>query len=176
MMLIAGIIEAMEDILSQVEAQSPVETSVRKCRISLLWCSQSYWWCRRRIGVSELKIRPLEKIRIGGVGTLTALTACNNEILRNIAPFGQDLCQIWCHQCIVMTDFVDRFYKKTPTPAMITLFSFLSFTITSMLADREVQELLRDFELMGLQNLMSTPPTSAPHEETPPVPTQQMQT
>ena len=105
-MLAAGIIEAMEDILSQAEARSLVEVGVRKCRISLLWCSWSYWWCRRRTGVSELKTRPLKKIRIGGASTLTALTTCNNEILRNLVPFGQDLCQIWCLQCTVMADFV----------------------------------------------------------------------
>ena len=33
-------------------------------------------------GVSKLKMRPLEKIRFGDAGMLTALTACNDEILR----------------------------------------------------------------------------------------------
>ena len=50
-------------------------------------------------GVLKLKMRPLEKIRFGGADTLTALTSYNDEILGNIAPFGQDLpllCQIWC--------------------------------------------------------------------------------
>ena len=53
----------------------------------------------KKKGVSKLKMRPLEKIRFGGTGTLTALTAYNDEILRNLAPFGQDLpslSQIWC--------------------------------------------------------------------------------
>ena len=45
-----------------------------------------------------------------------------------------------------------------------------------MSADREVQELLREFRQRGLQNLMSNPPASAPHEEIPPVPSQPMQT
>ena len=46
---------------------------------------------RKKKGVSKLKMRPLEKIRFGGVGTLTVLTACNDEILGNLASFGQDL-------------------------------------------------------------------------------------
>ena len=50
----------------------------------------------KKKGVSKPKMRPLGKIRLGGAGTLTTLTTCNNEILGNLAPFGQDLCQIWC--------------------------------------------------------------------------------
>ena len=75
-----------------------------------------------------------------------------------------------------MIDFVDGFYKKPPTPIKFALRIFLSFTIESMSADRELQELLGEFEQGGLQNLMSNPPTSAPCEETPPAPTQPMQT
>ena len=126
--------------------------------------------------MSELKIQPLEKIRIGGASTLTALTAYNNEILRNLASFGQDLCQIWCLQCTVMAYLVDGFYKKTPRTAEIALHFFLSLTIESMSADCELQELLREFEQTGLRNLMSNPPASASREETPPAPTQPMQT
>ena len=75
-----------------------------------------------------------------------------------------------------MIDFGDRFYKKTPTPVRFAFFSFLSFTIASMSADREFQELLREFEQKGLPNLFNQPPTSSPREETPPAPTQPMQT
>ena len=100
--------------------------------------------------VLELHIRPLKNTRFGGAGTLTALTACNNEILGNLALFGQDLYQIWCLQCTVMTDFIDGFYKKTPGPAAIALRISLSLTIKSMSADRKVQGLLREFELRGL--------------------------
>ena len=75
-----------------------------------------------------------------------------------------------------MTYFVDRFYKMTPTPTMFAFFSFLSFTITSMSANLEFQELLREFEQTGLLNLFNQPPASAPREETPPAPTQPMQT
>ena len=53
----------------------------------------------KKKGVSKLKMRPLEKIRFGGVSTLTALIACNDEILGNLVPFGQDLPplgRIWC--------------------------------------------------------------------------------
>ena len=69
-----------------------------------------------------------------------------------------------------MADLVNGFYKKTPRPANFTLRIFLSFTVQSMSADREVQELLREFEQRGLQNLMSNPPASAPCEDTSPVP------
>ena len=75
-----------------------------------------------------------------------------------------------------MTDFVDRFYKKTPPPTMFAVFCFLSLTIASMSADREFQELLREFEQTGLPNLFNQPRSSAPREETPPVLTQPMQT
>ena len=34
----------------------------------------------KKQGVLKLKIQPLEKIRFGGAGTLTVLTACNDEI------------------------------------------------------------------------------------------------
>ena len=124
----------------------------------------------------ELKTRPLKKIKIGGARMLTALTCCNNEILRNLVLFGQDLCHIWCLQCTVMAYLVDGFYKKTPRPVEITFRISLSLTIESMSADRELQELLREFEQTGLQNLMRNPPTSTPHEETSPAPPQPMQT
>ena len=45
----------------------------------------------KKKGVSKLKIQPLEKIRFGSAGTLTTLTACNDEIFGNLAPFGQDI-------------------------------------------------------------------------------------
>ena len=53
----------------------------------------------KKKGVSKLKMQSLKKIRFGGTGMLTILTACNDEILGNLAPFGQDLPpfrQIWC--------------------------------------------------------------------------------
>ena len=75
-----------------------------------------------------------------------------------------------------MEDLIDGFYKKTPRPAEVALHIFLSLTIESMSADREVQELLREFEQKGLQNLMRNPPASVPHEETPPTPNHPMRT
>ena len=75
-----------------------------------------------------------------------------------------------------MTDFVDGFYKKTPTPVKFALRSFLSFTIEPMTADRELQELVREFEKGGLWNLFSHPPIHVPCEETPLAPPQPMQT
>ena len=84
----------------------------------------------KKKGVSKLKMRPLEKIRFGGVGTLTALTAYNDEILGNLAPFGKYLAlfgQIWCLQCTVIAYLVIGFYKKTPRPAKFTLRIFFEF-------------------------------------------------
>ena len=52
----------------------------------------------KKKGVLKLKMQPLEKIRFGGASTLTVLTACNDEILGNLALCGQDLPpfdQIW---------------------------------------------------------------------------------
>ena len=66
-----------------------------------------------------------------------------------------------------MTDTVDGFYKKTPTPVKFALRSFLSFTIEPMTDDRELQELVREFEQGGLQNLFIHPPAPVPYEETP---------
>ena len=45
----------------------------------------------KKKGVSKLKMRLLEKIRFDGPDTLIVLTACNDEILGNLASFGQDL-------------------------------------------------------------------------------------
>ena len=75
-----------------------------------------------------------------------------------------------------MTDFVDGFYKKTPTPVKFSLRSFLSFTIEPMTNDCKLQELVREFEHGGLPNLFSHPPAPAPCEETPPAPPQPMET
>ena len=44
----------------------------------------------KKKGVSKLKIRLLEKVIFGGAGTLTTLTACNDEILvESTAIFGK---------------------------------------------------------------------------------------
>ena len=75
-----------------------------------------------------------------------------------------------------MAYFIVGFYKKTPRPVKFTLHIFFSFTVQSMTSAREVQELLSEFRERGLQNLMSNPPTSTPHEENPTVPSQPMQT
>ena len=75
-----------------------------------------------------------------------------------------------------MTDFIDGFYKMTPRLVKFALRIVFSFTIESMSGDHELQELLREFEQMGLYNLMRNPLASAPREETPPAPPQPMQT
>ena len=171
---IKGIIEVVEDILSWVEVRSHVEDGIRKCRMSPLWHSQSYCLCQRRKDLSELKIRPLEETKFGGIGTLPVLTTYINEILENLSPFGQELCQIWSLHCTIITYFVDGFYKKTPTPVKFALRSFLSFTIEPMTADCELQELVREFEQGGLPDLFSHPPAPAPCEENPSAPPEPM--
>ena len=95
---IRGIIEAVDDILSWVEARLHVADGVQKCRMSLLWHSHSYWLCQRQKDLSELTKGLLEEIKFGGVVAFSVLTAYINEILENLPPFGQDLCQIWYHQ------------------------------------------------------------------------------
>ena len=75
-----------------------------------------------------------------------------------------------------MTDVVDGFYKKTPTPATFAFCNFLSFTIASMSADSELEKLVREFEQEGLPHLFNHPPVSVTREEIPLAPTQPMQT
>ena len=91
-MLIAGIIEVVEEILSWCQDVSKV------CTVSktLIGAQPELRIVLKKKGVSELKMRLLGKSRFGGAGTLTTLTTCNDEILGNLASFGQDLCQIWC--------------------------------------------------------------------------------
>ena len=119
-MLAAGIIEAVKEILSWYKDFSKVPI-VPKLKLVAM---------PKKKDVSQLKIRPLEKIIFGSVNTLTALTSCNDEILRNLAPFGQDLPSfghIWCLQCTVMEYLVIGFYKKTPRPVEIRITHFLEF-------------------------------------------------
>ena len=82
-----GIIVVAEDILSWIEDRIHVKDGTRKCRMPLLWRSQSHYLCQRRKDLWKLKIQPLEEIKIGGVGTLPVLTSCINEILENLPPF-----------------------------------------------------------------------------------------
>ena len=94
-MLAAGINKAVEEILSWCQDVSKVYIVSN----SLIVTQRKLLVVPKKKGVSKLKMRSLEKIRFGDIGTLTALTTCNDEILRNLAPFGQDLSllgQIWC--------------------------------------------------------------------------------
>ena len=85
-MLIARISEVVQENLSWYTDVSKVPIVV-KLKLVVV---------PKKKGVSNPKMRPLGKIRLGGVSMLTTLTTCNNEILGNLAPFGQDLCQILC--------------------------------------------------------------------------------
>ena len=122
------------------------------------------------------KSRPLEHCQFGGVGTLIALIACPNDIRRNLAPCKQDLCQLWRLQCTFMANLANGLYMKTPGYREISFRISLSFTIEPMSADRELQDLLREFEQMGLQHIFAPRPESAAREETLPAPTPPMQT
>ena len=113
---------------------------------TLIVAQPKLWIVPKEKGVSELKMRPLGKSRFGGAGTLTTLTTCNDGILGNLALFRQDLYQIWCLQCTFMVRMVIGFDKKSLRPANVELCIFLSSTVHCMSADREVQELLREFE------------------------------
>ena len=57
-------------------------------------------------GVSKLKMRLLEKIRFGGVGTLTALTACNDEILVESKAIIGKSSVVWTRYTTAQLDLV----------------------------------------------------------------------
>ena len=75
-----------------------------------------------------------------------------------------------------MADLVNGLYMKTPGYGEITFRISLSFTIKPMSADRELQDLLREFEQTGLQHIFTPQPEPAAHEETLPALTPPMQT
>ena len=85
-MLAARISEAVKEILSWYTDVSKVPI-VAKLKLVVV---------PKKKGMSKPKMRPLGKIRLGDASTLTTLTTYNNEILGNLAPFGQDLCHILC--------------------------------------------------------------------------------
>ena len=93
------------------------------------------------------KNRLLEHCRFGGASTLFSLTTYPKDICRNLVPWKQHLCQIWCLQCTFMTDLINGLYKKTPGHGKIT---FCGFTVELMSVDQELQKLLREFERTGL--------------------------
>ena len=72
-----------------------------------------------------------------------------------------------------MTDLIDGLYKKTPRHGKVT---FRSFPIEPMSVDQELQNLVREFEQTGLQNIVHPPPAPAPREETLLAPIPPMQT
>ena len=65
----------------------------------------------KKKGVSKLKMRPLEKIRFGGAGTLTALTACDDEILvESTAVFGK-YSVVWTRSTTARSDLVSLMHS-----------------------------------------------------------------
>ena len=65
---------------------------------------------------------------------------------------------------------------KTPGHGEIAFHISLSFTIEPMSADRELQDLLREFEQTGLQHIFAPQPEPVAREETLPASTLSMQT
>ena len=75
-----------------------------------------------------------------------------------------------------MADLVDGLYMKTPRYGEITFRISLSFTIEPMSADRELQDLLREFEQTGLRHIFAPQPEPVAREANLPAPTPPMQT
>ena len=126
--------------------------------------------------MSKLKIRPLNKIKFGGAGTLTSLTTYNDNICGKYSTVWTKSTIFGVFNAQLLQNLVIGFYKETPRPPTPALCIFLSSTVKSMSIEHEVQELLQEFEQRGLQNLMGTPLASPPPEEISPTPTQPMQT
>ena len=81
------------------------------CQISLFVAHTKLLAMPKRNGVSKLKMGPLEKIRFGGAGTLTALTACNDEILvESIAIFGKSSA-VWTRSTAAWSDLVSLMHN-----------------------------------------------------------------
>ena len=65
----------------------------------------------KKKGVSKLKIRPLEKVIFGSAGTLTALTAYNDEILvESTAIFGKSSA-VWTRSTAARSDLVSLMHS-----------------------------------------------------------------
>ena len=65
----------------------------------------------KKKGVLKLKMRPLEKIRFGGTGTLTALTSNNDEILvESTAVFGKSSA-VWTRSTATLSDLVSLMHS-----------------------------------------------------------------
>ena len=92
------------------------------------------------------KSQPLELCQLDGTGTLIVLNACPSDIRRKLAPWKSDLYQICYLQCTFMADVVIGLHKKSPEHGESAVRIFLCFTIKSMSAKQELQNLLREFE------------------------------
>ena len=65
----------------------------------------------KKKGVSKLKIRPLEKVIFGGDGTLTALTACNDEILVESTAVFVKSSTVWTRSTTARLDLVSLMHS-----------------------------------------------------------------
>jgi len=110
------------------------------------------------------------------MGTLITLIVCTNEIKENPVPVGQDFYQIWCLKCIVLTNLIDKVYKRIPKLAKNAFCISLTLTSEPMTDERELQDLVREFKQRGLQSHSDPPHTPVPHEEAHPAPPRPMQT
>ena len=125
---------------------------------------------------ARLKIGPLGSSQIGGGSALIALNACTKRIIRNQAPLGQDFHQIRCLQCTVLLDLIDGVHKKMPRLGKIVFCISFRFMSEPMTTERELADLVREFEQEGLISCSNRPPASAPCEEAHPAPPRPMQT
>ena len=65
----------------------------------------------KKKGVLKLKMRPLEKIIFGGIGTLTALTTCNDEILVESTAVFWKSSSVWTRSTAARSDLVSLMHS-----------------------------------------------------------------
>ena len=126
--------------------------------------------------IARLKIRPLGSSQFGGGRVLIALNDCTKTSTDSCAPHGQDFRQTRCLQCTVLPDVMDGVYKKMPKLGKIAFCISSIFPSEPMTTERELDDLVRDFEQEGLIGCSNQPLASAPCEEAHPAAPRPMQT
>jgi len=126
--------------------------------------------------VSAPTIRPLEGNQFGGGGSLSALNDCTKSGTGNYVSQGQDFPPIWCLQCTVLYDLIASVYKEILKIGKITFCIPLSIVSEPMATNREIDDLVREFEQEGLITCSTRPPATAHCEAIPPEPPRPMQT
>ena len=114
--------------------------------------------------------------QIGGGSVLIALNTCTKNIIGNWVTIGQDFHKIWCLQCTVLPDVIGGVYKKMPKSGKIVFCISSSFMSEPMTTERQIDDLVREFEQEGLIAYSNRPPASVPGEDAQPAPPRPMQT